>query len=347
MNHDGPQESLGLNVVKVLGALALLALTLVFGWPRLAAYLARDTVVDQGPRGLVVVATRGGAANLTLHVRIDVDRDGAATMVLYVTEEDVTYGEAGTTTSVSYSVSFAGESLDSGVTCGTSQDPIARQVFTNLAVGAQKAIEIDALGGPASALNYNGDVSTAEMAGRVFPEFRGTLWTLDDADGYAERTPIEGSTDTWAESCSLPYAALWRDESTGGRATGRRTLLPPQVDWTSLDSTTDHQAKLDVRIHVDRAHGIELAEAYPAPDVQDDSWLYKSSVTWVGTLGGEANVAFTDNPVWIFADRDEGDTRDTVLMWAGVALGLVAALIVAVVSRLLDVAWIVTRRSRT
>jgi hypothetical protein len=327
-----------LLLVKIVGALVLIGVATVVSLLFIKPVLTTESVVDQGPRALVIVATSGGDRDHGIVFRSHVDEAGRYRFTFYFTAADVTYGEGGNAFPVEYRITFAGDLADKGVTCGTSPDPVARQAFGNLSPGTQAALRLDTVGGQASSTSPQGSDQRGSVEAGQYPEFRGEMWLLDDQTSYDER--YEDGGTVWAESCTLPEDAVWRQASDTGPAQGdRRTLLAPQFNWTSLEETTDHQDVLTSRLVVERAPGMALTEAYPSPQVEADAWSYQFETSWQGYKGQADNVGYTDQPVFIFQDRNLPTREALLMLGAGAALGFVGSLVVVVLTRILDLGW--------
>jgi len=329
-------------VRKLLGAILALVMGLAGLVWALSAFLSSADTPDQGNRGLIVFATSGADRAYKLNVQQLYETDGSLKLLFYLTSKGTTYGEKGNTERVDISVSFVGPSFGDRVSCGTSSDPIVRQPFDSLPQGTQMAVKVDLLGGHASATNYKGtnDPALEQSAqDQVYSEWQGNLWLLDDGSSYSDRV------DGWAETCRVPASATWRSAPSPGWS-DRHALLPPQIDWTSMGQTTDHQESLWSRITITRAPSQVLQEAYPSVTmILTDQWLYDSSVAWRGASTELGNIAFTDQPVYIFSSRSDSDRRALILVGIGTLLGTLASLLVQILSRGYDI--LVARHGQT
>jgi hypothetical protein len=349
METDEITPTRNLVLIKLFASTLLVAAAAAAAWifyPSYSPLLHPGEVVDQGKRLLVTIASSGSDRDYSLHVRSSAQTDGSYEMVFYFTAEGITYGEGGNTTPIDYRITFAGTSTDTGISCGTSLAPIGEHPYDQLAVGTQTALEADAAGGAGSAINFNGDstgLGLESLEANTYPETQGQLYLLTDGAAYTSRSAGD-STTVWAESCTIPAALVWRyPESNSLVTSGRRTLLPPQVNWTSVERETDYQRTLIGDIVVPRTPGLKLAEGYPSPAASDTAWSYNSQISWIRKIGEAGNIAYSDQPVFIFSRRNFEDERGLFLLGSGVVLGLIATLIVQILSRSTDLIWLQAR----
>jgi hypothetical protein len=327
--------------IKIIGAMLLVGAAMAALFLFLRPILTTTSVVDQGPRGLVVVATSGGDRDYDLRLNSHVDERGRYKLTFYFTVDDVRYGADGQPGfAVNYHITFAGDLASEGVSCGTSTDPIPRESFSDLSGGTQAALRIDAVAAPNSAMNFDGSGGgRIDVEARRYPDFRGQIWVVDkDETSYSDR--FADGEYAFAESCVLPEKAVWRRARDAGPGEDeRRTLLVPQFNLTSLGDTTDYQRDMFSWLLIDRAPNMSLSEAYPSPRVRDDSWVYESPAYWYGRRGEVLNVRYTDQPVFIFSDRDLPTKQALLLLGAGAVLGIIGTLVTTLLSRLVDVGW--------
>ena len=137
----------------------------------------------------------------------------------------------------------------------------------------------------------------------------------------------------WVEECELPRESGWRTvQGKSFDASSKLTLLPFQVNWTSIGEATDHQSKMSSQIRVDRGSGRTLVEQYPAMDVFDSAWSYDSRVYWSQKRGDKGNLGYTDQPVYLFSNRGAADKLSIYMLWSGVLLGVIGALLIEMLS---------------
>jgi hypothetical protein len=337
------REATGLQLFKLVLAAATIAATVFIMLPKLQHYLTYNEIPDQGKRGLIIVSSSGSDRDYKLVVRQNLERGGKYDLVFFLTSEGTEYGEATNTRLIDVRITFVGTNFAGGVACGKSTDPVPRQSFDDLAPGTQRAMRVDAAGGSASAINYNGETAQGDEALKAqnYPTYSTKLWLLKPEANYSYRVPSSENDETmWAEACTLPENAVWGpalDESLTDSL--RRTLVPPQINFTAIGENTDFQKAMQVRINVERAQGEQLVESYPPVETSDDDWSYNAKSYWAGDIGKSGNIGYTDQPVLIFSNRSDADTRALFLMWSGIALGLLATLALFVVSTSISLAW--------
>lgn len=349
-SSSGPSS--GLLVVKIFGAVVIIAASLLWFVPRMQDMVATDDVVDSGPRGLVVVATQGGDRLLTLHVDQRVEKSGEIKLVIYVSAENTEYGDKGNVREVQYSLSFIGSSFSDGVECGGQ--PVGSVGYTELPEGTRHVVEVDAASSQNSALNTIAGLGVADstespsvleqLQSSEALNYRGSLWTLKDDDSRSSRSASgDNQQYVWAEECTLPMQTAWRLTPGHDFADSpQSTLLPFQVNWTGLTGRTDFHQKLDSDVVVARGSGKTLAESYPTVSTGDERWFYTNTQNWVKSRGEDGNFAYTDQPVLMFTDRASSEKFSMFLLWSGVLLGLIGTLLVEILSWGADL-WAIRR----
>jgi len=328
-------------IVKLIGAIVLTGIGTTVAILGRDSYLSTSDTVDQGLRPLVVVASSGGDRSYGLNVRMDVQDDKSLRMTFYFTAKGITYREKPASSVISARVSFAGARNDDGLRCGTAINALPQVPFAALSPGTQQAIKIDAEGGTNSALNYGRESNQPQVGKDVmhgaYREYRTDIHILNDGSAYENRTVGEDEVTVWADVCMLPKTAVWRTNNSSYFGTNpRRTLLIPQVDWTSIGKTTDRQSWLYETVHVPRTQGEQLSESYPQMHAGTSEWTYVGEAYWAGSRGGKANIGYTDQPVFIFSSRSAADARAFALVVLGLILGVIGSLVVYIASRSVD-----------
>ncbi|MFI7482021.1 hypothetical protein ACH9EU_06340 [Kocuria sp. M1R5S2] len=331
---DGSSSSwiasgLALGTLVVLTTLILLYLK---------GYQSSTSTVDQGRRALVAVTSEGSGQEYELHVHQDVDTEGQLRMVFYFTSlwgTSVSWAEE---PRVDYEITFAGDPSLGGVTCGPNESLLQTASFEALSPGARASLLLDAAGGRRSALNYDGtaeDLPRAALTSDTYFQAFGTMWL---SSGEARHTSRDEGADgyVWAEECRVPEEAVWHHAEGETPVTAdRKTLIVPQVSWTSIGERTDHHRHLRSFLRVDRPEGVELVEAYPQPVTHDSHWTYETMGLWNNELGDVDNVGYTDLPVYILQQRELEEQRDVELMFVGAGMGVVATLAAYLASRVI------------
>ncbi|WP_328811343.1 hypothetical protein [Rhodococcus sp. NBC_00294] len=309
------------------------------GYPVATDFLKTDAAAGGANRGLVVIATSGGAPKTTLHAEQRYDESGDLAFVFYFTSPNVQYTDEAPTVRLDYTIAFVGGEFDGRVTCANGDIP-AGTTFANLSAGTKNAISADVRGGDSSAQNFEGDgtqgseVLSSLQQEPIF-ERSGVMRTLKDGSSYSDRSQDEDRI--WAEECLIQKQVTKREVDAASQLTSSRfTVLPLQVNWVSKNNVTDIHSDIASRVTIDRSSEVQLRESYPPLSSLDNSWMYKTSGNWVKSLGQEGNFGYTNQPVYIFGDRALEDSKALFLTVLGLALGLFSALLVGVVSKLLD-----------
>lgn len=343
MNRRVAKMKIWLGVVL----LVVLGPALFFGATQL---LKPGQVVDSGERGLVVIATQGGSPGLTLKVRQSYGQGDQDRLLLFFTAENLTYGEGGNAQPTRVTVDFVGEAFRAAsITCGAEIDAAAVQ-WEDVAPGPRRAIEVDYISRKNSAINYNAandaQPNADAMSNLSVREFTiDWMWPLEpDAQRY--RRQVDDRGNVFAEECVISHGAAWRDnfQDAGYALSSMRTLLPFQINWTSIGERTDVQKDMQSMLVIERSAGLTLSEAYPQPSVNDDDWFYWNAVHWAHNAGDVGNLSYSDQPVYIFADRTESDRKAILMLCAGALLGVAATVFVSVCSLILDLFY--DRRNR-
>ncbi|QJW35026.1 hypothetical protein [Cellulosimicrobium protaetiae] len=314
--------------------------------------LQNDSPVDQGDRALLVFSSRGSDRDYSLRVRSFVDTDGSYRFVFYFTSPATTYGAEGNTQQISASVSLVTADGDVAMRCGESLDPVPRLGFDDLSSGTRHAIEVDANEGSGSATNYRAAgavASSAPTPGDLSPDvvpltqtshqtYAVDMWLNDEETAfYSSRSQNSDGGAIWAEECAVDRTLLWKGTTSREPFEQRdATLFLPQINWTSLDEATDHHDTLTVSANIRRAEGATLQEAYPSPQTYSSYWYYEPATWWYGERRQPGGFLYTDQPVFLFANRDVERRDEVYLVWAGLALGVAASLIGVSVSATFD-----------
>lgn len=327
--------------VKATAGFALAIALGAISWHEVMPVQVFDPVVDQGARALLMVTTEGGNRDYDLQVRSSVAESGDLALTFFFTVDEVVYDSIPDTGSladpftVSYSIAAAGDFAPDDFTCGTSEDPVPRQPFDQLPSGTQSALELDAAGGNQSALNYE-NADDLDVESGMYQEFSGSIWVVGPDTNYNER--YEDGGYTFAETCNLATEAIWRwDNSVEFDRAQRMSYLAPQINFSSMRSTTDFQRDIVSTLSIDRRPGLVLTEAYPSPNTGVGTYSYQNSTYSNGNRGEQGNLVYTDQPVFIFSDRDLAVQQSRLLFWGGAALGLAGALFVAALSKTVDI----------
>lgn len=333
------------NLVKAFVALLVLGACALNFMPSAKEIFTTENVIDQGSRPLIIFATQGGDRLQSLHVQMYFDVIERARIVFYIKAKDITYSEGRPGGIVDYDITFGGLS-GSDVQCGGTNVEVSQQSFSGLRENIRHALELDLIGGVASAMNYSrrGQIPPTKTLGEddTFPTYSGALHILsEEHSGYNERTSSHdaGAEEiVWVEECTLANSAIWRiPNNRSSNLASRKTLMVPQINWTALEGPGDYQDNLYSVASVERAENVELEESYPPAEVKAWAWEYPLVQHWHEAGSEAAWIGWTDQPVAIVRNRNAEEHQSLLFMWAGIALGAAAAIVVAVVSKIIDV----------
>lgn len=321
--------------LKIIAGLLLLAAMGAYLVPRASQLIEPDAVVDNGARGLVVIATQGGNPDLDLFVKQFYSDEDEIRLVLYFQADGVVYGEQGNLQQIDLVVDFVGDAFrDVEITCGADVE-VPTLKWADVRPGPRKAIDVDFNATSNSAINYgspkDGERQVEVVPNQVVREFSGKIWPLKPGSHY-ESGQRSNKGDVWAEECRISDTAAWRyrRSDSGLSQVEKKTLLPFQVNWTSISENTDVQRNMKSLVVVERSEGVVLSEGYPQPSAGNDDWFYWNNVSWVGQRSEIGHLAYTDQPVYILTDRAESDRKAILMLWAGVLLGIAATIVVRI-----------------
>jgi hypothetical protein len=332
-------------LTKVLLAIAVLGIAVLSLYPRALTLLKPVNAIDQGARPLIIVASEGGDRPLILNVNMSFDVTKRPKILLSFRAKGINYSEGDATSLVRYKITFVG-TRNGDVQCGGNSDPVPNVTYQSLSQGTRLAIAADTSGGAASATNFSFDspkpLSPENYKNDSFPEWSATLRVMDEDTGYYYGSRVTTRADAvWTEECSLSSGDVWRyPRGETVESAARKTLLIPQINWTSLGPVTDHQSDLRSYARVFRTADLELAEAYPTPSEEDFAWRFNEAQKWMNSLGQGANIGYTDQPVVILGSRSRLEIKDYHYLFAGVILGVVGAIAVSVTSSLFEAFWV-------
>lgn len=324
--------------VKAILAIVALGVIAWLGYPYYESFVRTDDPIDQTERMLVVFGTSGGDRDYNLRVENRVLVDGSVDVVFSVAAPKTKYGNDYNGFEVDVTVAFVGD-MAGGIRCGTSDKALAASRVRDLPPGMQAAVRYDAAGGAGSAINFRGDrgLGFAEKApDLVAYQHEAALQLLDVEDRRYRR---ESNDYLWAEACHLPAKTVWRSATDGNPLLApRRTLLLPQFNFTSAADRTDHQHELSVRSVIERDASMVLVESYPLMAIDSSVWSWDARTSWNGKVGEENNIGYTDMSMAVFDARGSADRKAMYLTMAGAVMGVMGALLVYVLSRLVDLA---------
>jgi hypothetical protein len=325
------------TVIKIIAGLLVIIGSGFYLIPRAELILQPESPIDGGDRGLVVVATEGGNPELSLTTRQEFAADGDVSLIFFFTAPNITFGADGNVKPVEVRVAFVGSAFTPGsIRCGeTAPWSIG---WNDVADGTRNAIEVDAASKRNSAINYDnaGTEVISRLQKATILEYKVRMWPLTDGSTRHDRQQ-DDKGNLFAEKCTFSSESAWRLEQ--GKAfddSSKRTLLPFQLNWTSIGQSTDFQRTLRSSIVIERGEGSTLTEAYPQANVYDDTWFYENEVDWNMKLGEVGNLGYTDQPVYLFSARSANDRQAVIMLWSGVLLGLVATIIARTASLIID-----------
>lgn len=352
-------------VAKGVIALLIAGVIMAIFIPLLRGVYERE-VHDQGARLLVIVATDGGTADYEMHARARIDVDGNYRVTFYVDTAKPETVVAESRFYVDFEVTVAGAGAEGAVRCGDSA--VAQPVtYDALSPGAKYVFDVDQASTRSSATNFDsgereeapeGDggatpappsptATTAPQQGDGIDlvRYSNRLATWFDTESPWTVRGVSGEA-TYVEECTIDRHLIWAGTPAGTDPTElpMATLLPPQINYTSIGAETTYQADFDAWLWVDRGEGATLAEGFPSPQAAADGWSLWYQNTWRGERGSSQNFSYTDQPTLLFANRGAARGEQTLLIFGGMALGLALTLIVRGLSDLADA--IVTEPAR-
>ncbi|MFD6138686.1 hypothetical protein [Promicromonospora sp. NPDC060271] len=316
--------------VAAIGLVAILSLL----WTFRGLLTTSGSAIAEGRRPLVVVSVGGAPKNAAVHVISDVT-ESSMEMFFYVTADDVDYKKNKSLDKLDVRITFAGLPADSRVTCGESTvvEPVE---FAELATGARYAIEVDALGGPASAIAHEASSTTGSSKSYLEADYyvhRAEMWLpWSDSEIPNGRWVVTNETGTeflHKESCTIPPESVWfiAEDSPRPIKELQRSLLLPQINATEIKVGRRGPAELLTHAWIDRDGDTVLVEAYPPPDVEDGRWgVSPENHTWASVDESKAPFQYSGQPTMVFRDRSFDDYREIALLGAGVLLGLAGSM---------------------
>ena len=201
------------------------------------------------------------------------------------------------------------------------------------AMGVSGELQVDA-----------GRVIAENVPRAVIQQHHGKAWQRQTSSAVnSARVPVDASDPemgVWSESCTFDAPLMWRWPAGSSFAESEeRTLLLPQINWTSIADRTDYQHEWTSEVVVQRMDGYELVESNPEFATYDSYYFYTSFVRWNAERGSVANVAWTDQPLQIYRDRSVTLDDGRLTLWGGVLLGIAVTFALYLVSKLYDGAW--------
>lgn len=318
--------------IKLGISIVLLVILAVLGVLLTRIYISSSSAIDEGNRGLILIASSGPNREYNLVFR-QIYNHGLddLKLVLYFTSKGTTYGPNGNTQQITYQIVFVDPVP--GIECGAESSAIYNVPYASLTKGEQNAVGVDLVGGEASATNYGGkapaDLVSTEESHR-YAKYEGTLWLRDENALY------ESSAKNFAEECTIPREYFIRGRAGPESRISSETLLPPQVNWTSLDGKTDHQTSMIGDSSVPRDTGRILQESYPSLTQDPDHWIYNFHIYKTQAQSDIGNVWYANQPVWIFSQRGETALRAVGMMLIGTIVGVAASTLTKITSVLYD-----------
>lgn len=318
--------TLGTNVTKIVGALALSAALVYFLVLPTVDVLTRPHAAADGPRTLIVASTQGGTRDYSLHVFIGGEVNGEVDVSLLVTAADEAVTEV---EDISLNVAFFGPRGRAGtVRCDDREVP--SRPWNDLGEGARAAFLQD-LGSTIAGAHPMGEAEEPPRE-RSFPQWRGTVSVVTDQG--------ESAWDIAALRCAIP--ASWAWVSVPRQTTG----LLPQVNFNAEDNTTDFQADMTGEVRITRLTEWTLSESYPAATLDGYFLTQKLTRYWVNHRGEAGNLFYLSQPDLMLVQRYTGEDDARTLTIGGIAVGVAGSLVVSSMARFVDIVAAGVRRAR-
>lgn len=339
------------SVVAMLVGGALMAIFV----PVLSAIYSRE-IPDQGVRPLVIIATQGGTADYRMHTRSAVGVDGQYRIAFYIDTDKPEPVVPESRFWVDFEIVVAGTEVAGNVTCGGGVQ-VPSIPYSALGVGSKYVYDIDQASTRGSATNYRSGEATPDRTPATsgppsqapateqtsdsdieFARFTGRLPTYFAEEKVPSRRIVGEDKTVWVEECVIDRDLVWMGSLADRDPTemSSATLMPPQINYTSIGDTTDHQTDFDGRIWIERGEGASLAESFPTPTTSSSGWSLWYQKFWQGELGSRGNYMYTDQPTMLFTNRNSARSEQTLLIFGGMALGLALSLFVRGLSDLAD-----------
>jgi hypothetical protein len=316
-------QIVAVNLTKVIGALvAAFGLCWIF-LPPAFEVIERPQTVASGPRSLVVFSTKGGQTDHELYAYLTsgFNDDLKIEFTVRTLDDAVSQIE-----NIEVAVTFFGEDGDQKIRC--EDKPVVMRRWDELGSGARTAFAIDRVSGPAGARPL-GDLQELPI-GSSFPQWTGKMGTITKSNSAEDRRAA-------TLDCIVSRNWVWHESPR------KKSALLPQINYTSIDDTTDHQRSIKGSVALGRDPGWILAESYPEGQLQSLTTSQDLVELWSGRLGEKGNLGYLLHSDMLFIQRGTEQNDVKVLTIAGIVLGVAGSLLVSAFARSVDVLFFYIR----
>jgi hypothetical protein len=305
------------NTTKIAGALAVAFGLCWFFLPPAVEVLDRPRAVAEGPRPLIVFATEGGESDHELFAYFTGGFDDVLVVrfTLFLTDDGAAKNDG-----LSAAVTFFGPDGSQGVDC--EDEPVPMVHWNDLGAGTRRAFDVDRVSTYAGA-HPLGELQE-EPSSSHFPQWRGTVGTVTRGNSGDDRKSV-------TLDCVVSAKWIWYESPQ------RKSALLPQLNYTGIGDTTDHQSRLTGEVSLGRDPDWILSESYPEGRPMALSVGQELSSNWIGRRGEQGNLGYLLHSDMLFVERgaDQKDVRSLTV--AGVVLGIAGSLLVSAGARCVDV----------
>ena len=314
----------------------------VKAWVMLAVSVALASVVsvyvlrvyqrtwpDEGVRPLVIIATEGQIPLHTVVVASEVRDAGAYTFRVALESR----ASSNIRSAVPFTMTIVGLGAEGVGACASPGVEEREVTLEQLDAGTRYAFEVD----QRSALLSATAVGTPKGQPR-FLRVTGELETMVSGESVESVRPGVGADGARvALECTLGAPSVWASaESSTPMADVRSTLLAPQFNAVTDQLGDDDVSGLRVDLWVERDASARIEQAYPGPEVDSEGWRLAHSIQRYPNGADRLGFYYSNQPTWLFENRDKARAEQALLLFGGILLGLALSLFQSGVSDLID-----------
>ncbi|WP_456515270.1 hypothetical protein [Agrococcus sp. UYP33] len=265
---------------------------------------------DQGTRPLIVVATQGDGRPYTVQVRSEID-DAGEYRFRFAVELAEKSDSGAERAPIDFQLTLVGRGLEGAVSCGTDAVAPSAVAAAELDPSTRRAYDIDRSSDLLSATGA--DVEESELA---FLRIEGQLSTIYAGDAVPALDASDGGRPL-AHGCTIASTVLWATGGGSPMAAVRSTLFAPQYNATTIEGGDDELTGLQAYLWVERATSATIEDSYPVASPDSTGWS-----TWYTPRWFASDFLYTDQPTWLFENRDQARFEQALLLFGGILLGL-------------------------
>ncbi|ROR66419.1 hypothetical protein EDD26_1801 [Agrococcus jenensis] len=279
---------------------------------------------DQGTRPLIVVATQGDGRPYTVQVRSEID-DAGEYRFRFAVELAEKSDSGAERAPIDFQLTLVGRGLEGAVSCGADAVAPSAVAAAELDPSTRRAYDIDRSSDLLSATGA--DVEESELA---FLRIEGELSTIYAGDAVPALDASDGGRPL-AHGCTIASTVLWATGGGSPMAAVRSTLFAPQFNATTIEGGDDELTGLQAYLWVERATSATIEDSYPVASPDSTGWS-----TWYTPSWFASDFLYTDQPTWLFENRDQSRFEQALLLFGGILLGLGLSLFQGGVSDLIE-----------